>query len=127
METVAALLVKMGGLPQEPLERYWSYISGRYGPADRKAFSSALRRTMPDKEEHMISIAAKEWLAEGRAEGRAEGKAETLTRQLEKKFGEIPTRHAERISKASVEQLDGWLDVILDAASIDEVFGPLTH
>ncbi|HEY3452532.1 MAG TPA: DUF4351 domain-containing protein [Myxococcales bacterium] len=82
---------------------------------------------MPDKEEHMMSIAAKEWLAEGRAEGEARGKAATLTRQLEKKFGEISARQVETISKASIEQLDEWLDVILDAKTLDEVFAPRAH
>lgn len=131
VETMTALLLEMRGLPRGTLERFWRYISSRYEAADRKAIQRALRRTMPDKEEHMISIAAKEWRAEGKAEGRAEGraeaKAETLVRQLEKKFGELPSRYAAKVSRASVEQLDEWLDRILDASTLPDVFAGRSH
>jgi len=53
------------------------------------------------------------------AEQRA--KAGTLLRQMEKRFGLIPPRVHERVGQASVEQLDDWLDRVLDAESIEDV------
>ena len=40
---------------------------------DETALTEALRRAMPEKENEMLSIAARQWLAEGEAKGKTEG------------------------------------------------------
>ena len=83
----------------------------------------------------MISIAAKEWIAEGRAEGRAEGVAEGEARSgaragirvLERRFGEVPAEIRERVAQAGVAQLEEWHDRGLDAESLEAVFAPSAH
>ena len=73
-----------------------------------------------------MPTAAEEWknegLAEGLMRGRAEGKAETLLRQLERRFGAVPEDARTRVLAAQVEDLDAWLDAILSASSLDDVF-----
>ena len=65
---------------------------------------------------------AEEWKAEGRAEGLMQGKAETLLRLLERRFGAVPEDARTRILAAPVGDLDAWLDVILSASNLDDVF-----
>ena len=61
--------------------------------------------------------------AEGKAEGRTQGRIETLARQLTHRFGPLPEWAAERLRAATSEQLDQWTDLVLDAATLTEVFG----
>jgi len=57
-----------------------------------------------------------------RAEGRAEGRAWSLIRVLESRFGSLPQGIRDRIAGADPDQLDAWLDRVLDAGSLDSVF-----
>lgn len=72
---------------------------------------------------HLHTIAAEraEGEAAGIVKGRVEGQREMLTRQLTKHFGELPSWATERVSHASVEQLERYLDAVLSATSLDEV------
>jgi flagellar biosynthesis/type III secretory pathway protein FliH len=67
-----------------------------------------------------------EGLREGHQEGRQEGltlaKTATLTRQLTRRFGEPPEWASKRVQEASGEQIDAWLDRILDAPTLQAVF-----
>jgi len=51
----------------------------------------------------------------------AEGKAEVLLRQMRRRFGELPPEAMERIQRAGVDQLEHWLDRILDARTLGEL------
>ncbi len=66
--------------------------------------------------------------AEGRLEGRAEGRAEglrgSLLRLLERRFGTLDPAVLVRINQASIDELEGYLDAVLAASSIDEVLRP---
>jgi len=91
----------------------------------------------------MLSIAARQWLAEGRAEGMAEGKAkgkvkgmaegkakgmaQALARVLVRRFGDLPERYQKLIDEAELPTLDAWLDRAIDAPSIEAVFSAPTH
>ena len=61
--------------------------------------------------------------ARGFAKGRAEGEAKSLTRLLELRFGPLPAAVKMRVGGANVVQLDAWIDRVLDAKSLDAVFG----
>ncbi|MGI9229062.1 MAG: DUF4351 domain-containing protein, partial [Gammaproteobacteria bacterium] len=68
-----------------------------------------------------------QWLAEGRAEGIAEGiakgEAGILTRQLQRKFGQLSEDIQQRLTQATPDDLEAWADKILDAPSLDAIFG----
>jgi hypothetical protein len=68
----------------------------------------------------------RQWKAEGRTEGRTEGvlegQARALARQLERRFGPLPAEVRTRLADAGQDTLDGWLDRVLDAATLDAVF-----
>jgi hypothetical protein len=61
--------------------------------------------------------------AKGLAEGVGKGAARTLVRQLTRKFTTVPDELRARIDTASLEQLDIWTERVLDATTLDEVFG----
>jgi len=95
-----------------------------------------------------LSLAAREWLAEGRAAGwqegrvtgwqegrvtgwqegsaagRVQGRSEALLRVLEHRFGSLPADRIARVKGASAEELDAWIDRALEATSLDGVFDP---
>jgi hypothetical protein len=87
----------------------------------------------------MLSERMKEWAHQYRAEGEAigeaigeargevRGEALALQKQLTRRFGVIPADVLETISAATTEQIDGWLYQVLEAKSLNEVFGPTTH
>ena len=75
----------------------------------------------------------RQWLQEGRAEGLTEGRAEGLTeglvkgeaalllRQLERRFGALPTEVRARVAAADTAALEVWGLRVLDAGSLEDV------
>lgn len=61
--------------------------------------------------------------AKGEARGRVEGEAALLRRLLERKFGPLPAAAQQRLAAADAETLLAWGDRVLDARSLDEVWG----
>jgi hypothetical protein len=59
-----------------------------------------------------------EW--EQRTERAALGRA--LTRVLVRRFGEVPSEAVERIQHASSDTLERWVEQVLTAQSLDDVF-----
>ncbi len=58
----------------------------------------------------------------GELKGRQEGKAETLTRQLQYRFGNLPSWATEKVSNAKPAMLEEWSLRILDAPTLESVF-----
>jgi|SaaInl7_135m_RNA_FD_contig_31_1088098_length_432_multi_3_in_0_out_0_1 hypothetical protein len=67
-----------------------------------------------------------QWLQEGRQVGRQVGQQEEaaniLLRQLQYRFGDVPSWANEEITKANLTDLEKWSLRLLDAKSLDEVF-----
>lgn len=62
-------------------------------------------------------------LEQGLEKGRLDAELTTLTRQLTRRFGPLDEAVQQRLKQASHQQLEQWLDNILDAKTLDEVFG----
>jgi len=61
--------------------------------------------------------------AKGKAEGEAKGKADTLLRQLRLRGFEVDHATVQRIREVTDgTQLDAWLDRVLDAFRLEDVF-----
>lgn len=99
------------------------YATTVYASVNPGLLRRTIHRVKPEWEDEMLSIAAKEWMAEGAAKGRAEGKADTLLRLLQRRFKSLPNGTDDRVRAADSEQLDEWLDRILDAQTPADVFG----
>ena len=61
-------------------------------------------------------------LQEGKLEGRLEGERVLLQKQLERRFGALPTWVSERLAQADHAQLEAWALDLLDAANLEDIF-----
>ena len=59
---------------------------------------------------------------EGRQEGRQEGEMLALQRLLSKRFGALPPDITHLISNAWMESIERWLDRIIDAQQLSDIF-----
>ena len=66
----------------------------------------------------------RECKAEGMQQGMQQGEALALQKLLAKRFGAVTPAVLEAIAHASPEQIDIWLDRLLDAENMDAVFAP---
>ena len=62
--------------------------------------------------------------AKGKIEGHFKGKADSLKQLQPRRFDILPPWAEPRIDAASIEQLDAWLDDILDSESPEALLGP---
>ena len=62
-------------------------------------------------------------MLKGKLEGKLEGEALILQRQLTKRFGTLSDSTLTRLHSATSEQLELWADRVLDAPTLQEVFG----
>ncbi|MCY4264253.1 MAG: hypothetical protein OXE78_05305, partial [Gammaproteobacteria bacterium] len=86
----------------------------------------ALRQARPKNWEIMMGTLAEQWIEEGKAKGLekglTQGKADTFLRQARLKFGELPEQRIDAVRVATVAQLDQWLDALLVADTLDDIF-----
>jgi hypothetical protein len=58
----------------------------------------------------------------GEQRGRRQGKADPLLRQLERRFGTLPSWVSERVQTGDTGPLTEWSLRVLDATTLDAVF-----
>ena len=150
---LAALVAAFRGQPEEGVLRrilsgvpdgselelqVLSYIVRTY-EVTPVVLETAARAAKPERWEALMSTVAEAWVREGeargraegeargRTEGKAEGKAETLLRLLRRRFGPVPGSARARVAVGSAAEIDVWLDALLDAQSLTEVFDARPH
>lgn len=82
-----------------------------------------LKLELSDEAIEGVMTTAEQLLQQGREEGRQEGHIALLEKQMRLKFGAISTVGQARLRGASKEQLEGWSERILSAATEAELFG----
>jgi predicted transposase YdaD len=99
-----------------------------------KPHLAAAADALPEPTKETFMTAAQEWFLEGKEEGRIEGKEEgleagerralasTLTRQVRLRFRDIPPEAIARIEAATKPELERWLERILTAETLDDLF-----
>jgi predicted transposase YdaD len=69
-----------------------------------------------------------EGVQQGMQQGMQQGECLLLQRLLARRFGALPAEVLARLAKASLEELEAWGDRVLEAKSLEEVFGePGSH
>ena len=61
-------------------------------------------------------------IAKGRVEGRVEGESRLLRKQLERRFGALPTWATDKLNSAAEQDLESWGEAVLTAPTLDAVF-----
>jgi hypothetical protein len=81
---------------------------------------------LPEPTKETFMTAAQEWMLEGLEKGRPEVEraalASMLTKQARLRFRDIPPGSAARIESAPKADLERWIERILTAETIDELF-----
>ena len=65
---------------------------------------------------------AQRYRDEGMQLGRQEGERRVLERLLQRRFGALSAKNTERLTEASMEDLETWAENVLDAQTLDDVF-----
>jgi hypothetical protein len=99
------------------LEAVVRYILAEPNEVDIGLLEDVLIEIVPGQEERIMSVAAEQWIAKG--------KADILLRQLRRRFGTLPEAVQARVQCATEDQLNEWAEAVLDASTLDAVFG--TH
>ncbi|MEO5332884.1 MAG: Rpn family recombination-promoting nuclease/putative transposase [Magnetococcus sp. YQC-5] len=108
------------------------YIIHTYVTANETVIRTIIQKARPTEETKMMSIFAQEMIAKGRQEGLQEGvqegeqkaTANILQRQLTRRMqGFLPEWVHEKIKSADLKTLELWTDLVLDARSLQDVFG----
>ena len=69
-----------------------------------------------------LEVWAKAYIEEGKQEGRQEGEMLVLQRLLARRFGVLNSNVISLISNAPVEDIEIWVDRVLDAETLDDIF-----
>jgi len=113
----------MQQIQHPPIQKAYQHLYALSGDelARREAFvrERAIRDAITERVEAEARGEAK-----GRAIGLIEGQANLLKRQLQSKFGELPSSVDERLQTAEPAQLAHWADRVLFAQTLEQVFSP---
>jgi hypothetical protein len=74
-----------------------------------------------------VSSSERSAIEKGVQQGMQQGEALALQKLLSKRFGVIPEEIMGRIARASTEQIDAWLDGVLEAPNLDALFTAARH
>ena len=88
-----------------------------------KGLQKGLEKGMEKGMERGMEKGMEKGMEQGLAQGLAQGEAAVLLRQLERKFHPLPDAARQRLAGADAETLLAWAERILDAQSLDEVWG----
>ena len=61
-------------------------------------------------------------MQQGMQQGLSAGKGQALTKLLVLRFGELPAWVHQRLARADENTLDGWIEAVLSADSLESVF-----
>ena len=114
------------GLTDNELRRYrrlhpeeGSIVTGFFQRARDEGRAEGIEQGM----ERGIEQGMERGIEQGIERGRTEGERAVLARQLQRRFGRLPPEAAERLRRAPETELETWADNVLDAETLDDVFG----
>ncbi len=74
--------------------------------------------------QQLVGIGRAQGEKKGRQEGRLEEARAILSKQLRRRFGELPDWAVARLQGAEAEQLEAWAERIFDARDVADLLGP---
>jgi predicted transposase/invertase (TIGR01784 family) len=98
-------------------------LNERFKEWERSYREEGLRLGLEEGLEKGLEKGREEGLEKGIEQGIGQGEARLLRRLLTKRFGQVPAWAEQRIDAATTDQLEHWSEQILDADSIEAVFG----
>ncbi|MHA4869531.1 DUF4351 domain-containing protein [Duganella sp. PWIR1] len=105
----------MMALPRSHQERYWQ--------ATLQLDKEHKMELLNPLEQMFFDNGMKKGLEQGLEQGRKEGAVTLLERLLERRFGPLSKTARNKLTKASVEQLEIWSDALQEAQSLKQILG----
>ncbi|HAR59873.1 MAG: hypothetical protein ACJAZ5_002863 [Alloalcanivorax venustensis] len=68
-------------------------------------------------------VGVRQGVEQGIEQGRLDGERALVLRLIQRRFGEVPPSVHKRLQSARQHQLETWADRVLDADSLDDIFG----
>jgi len=118
-----AVIDWMLALPKPLEQRVWQDIEDIERKADMKYVTSVERLAIERGMAKGIAMGMEKGMERGLEKGREQGRLEALSRQLTRRFGPLPDAALARLQDATPDQLDQWTDLVLDAPTLEAVFG----
>jgi hypothetical protein len=118
LQVVRDAIIAFSG-DREPLETLVSYIMRRLPREEHMNQFTEIVRDIDEEIEPMMEGYALGLIQKGERKGMVK----TLLLQLNRRFGTIPPAEITQINTANESVIEVWLERLLDAKSIDEVFG----
>ena len=115
--TDAQLDLLVAGFARVGFGKYIARSAADMLDVERTRIEDAELRVKPGKDGIMPTIAQ-----QYEARGEISARATTLLRLISLKFGEVPVERREQVMSAGRAQLDAWIDAVLAAGGIDDVF-----
>ena len=130
-EALAHLAEIAESLPEGDLRRQvFEYVLRVYD-VDLNGMRTRLRSEGNTELEATVGTIAETLLEQGKAlglsEGRVEGRADTFMNLARIKFGDVPAARADEVRAADTATLDRWLEALIGAETLDEVFDSRRH
>lgn len=121
LRSVSDLLAALGS--RDDRIRVFSYIIEVVEGADPSTLVDALGAAAASEVKEDVMTAGEKLRQEGRLEGRLEGQRRALLKLLRARFGPVPEDAEARVATANEQSLDAWLDRVLTATRISDVWG----
>ena len=107
---------KMASVTHEPVKRIRGYVRQLSADEEARRIAFVRERALRDETSQL-----KHARQEGWQEGRQEGQVLTLLKLIQLKFGDCPEWADQQIHQATDSQLQGWIEKILTAESIEDL------
>ena len=103
----------------------------RRHPEESNAMAGVIQRARDEGMERGLERGMEQGRVQGMEQGRVqgmeqdrvEGERAVLERLLHRRFGQLPPATAERLGRASADDLETWAENVLDAQTLGDVFG----
>jgi len=86
-------------------------------------FAERIKEQMKQREQSALQQGLQKGLQQGLQKGVLQGEALALQRMLTRRFGPLPGWVQQRLQHATPDELETWLDRVLDASCLEDVFG----
>ncbi|MBF0438614.1 MAG: Rpn family recombination-promoting nuclease/putative transposase [Magnetococcales bacterium] len=99
------------------------YLMTTFTLMQKETVHEIVMQVIPEEATKMMSIYARELIATGETRGRRG----QLLRLIQRKFGSVPSQVQAQVENAGLSMLETWADRILDATTLDDLFGTQVH
>ncbi len=121
---------RMAAIDYPPVQLALDRLKDLSADSDARRLAFVRERALRDEASELRAAMERgkiEGKIEGELKGKVEGESAALQRLLARRFGALPSETLSRIAGASREEIEAWLDRVLDARSLEEVFAPTAH